>query len=112
MATVANSAGSTTPPTGAYPSDETILGIFDESGAGENDRADDLDVLLAGADGDSDSPAHHAASVPHRASSHSSATAASTGQKENRSSESNLANAKSAQDAQHGTDAPMPEWLT
>ena len=49
MATVANNAGPTAPPSGAYPSDETILGIFDESGVGGNDRADDFDALLAGA---------------------------------------------------------------
>ena len=46
MATVANNAGPTAPPSGAYPSDETILGILDESGAGGNDRADDFDALL------------------------------------------------------------------
>src|SRR5579864_3717265 len=91
MATVANNAGPTAPPNGAYPSDETILGIFDESGAGGNDRADDFDALLAGADGADDLTAEHAASVPHRATAKNSAP---------------------AQNASQGTQSPMPEWLT
>jgi hypothetical protein len=33
MATDPNNAGPTAPLSGAYPSDETILGIFDEFGA-------------------------------------------------------------------------------
>jgi hypothetical protein len=93
MATVANSVGPTAPPSGAYPSDETILGIFDESAAGGNDRADDFDALLAGADGGDDSQAEHAASIPHRASAANEPV-------------------KSVQNAQQGSEAPMPEWLT
>lgn len=93
MATVANSTGPTAPPSGPYPSDETILGIFDESGAGGNDRADDFDALLAGADRGDDSPAEHAASIPHRADAANNS-------------------AKHVQTTQQGTESPMPEWLT
>jgi hypothetical protein len=96
MSTVANNVGLTAPPSGAYPSDETILGIFDESGAGGNGRADDFGALLAGADRGNDSSAEHAASIPHRAN------AASTPNDK----------ANSSQSAQQGIDAPMPEWLT
>jgi len=100
MATVANNAGPTAPPTGSYPSDETILGIFDESGAGGNDRADDFDALLAGADGADDSPTEHAASIPHRASA--------PGAAKTPASHSDAALTKNAQ---QGSDAPMPEWI-
>jgi hypothetical protein len=98
MATVANNVGPTAPPSGAYPSDEQILGIYDESGAGGNDRADDFDALLAGADGGDDSPHAHAASIPHRAGAANSASTKTS------------APAQSA--PQEGIDAPMPEWLT
>jgi hypothetical protein len=98
MATVANSAGPTAPPSGSYPSDETILGIFDESGAEGSDRADDFDALLAGADGAENSQSEHAASIPHRASAPG---AIKTTSREG-----------IAQNAQQGIDAPMPEWLT
>jgi hypothetical protein len=91
MATVANNMGPTAPPSGGYPSDEQILGIYDESGAGGNDRADDFDALLAGADGGEDLPNAHAASIPHRAVA---------------------ANSAPTQNAQQGIGAPMPEWLT
>jgi hypothetical protein len=99
MATAANNIGPTAPPSGAYPSDETILGIFDESGAGGNDRADNFDALLAGADSGDDSPNARAASIPHRAGV------------------TNLEPAKNSiswQNAQQqqGIDSPMPEWLT
>jgi hypothetical protein len=104
MATVANNAGPTAPPSGAYPSDETILGIFDESGAGGNDSADNIHALLAGADRGSDSSIDHAASVPHRANAANSASTRSDAAKQE--------SAKPAQNAQQGTDAPMPEWLT
>lgn len=99
MATVTNNIGPTAPPSGAYPSDEQILGIYDESGAGGNDRADDFDALLAGTDGADDSPNAHAASIPHRAAATNSASAR------------NSASAQSAQ-PQQGIDAPMPAWLT
>jgi hypothetical protein len=107
MATVANNAGPTAPPSGAYPSDEIILGIFDESGAGGNDRADDFDALLAGADGVDDLSGEHAASVPHRAvatRSHPSAQSAKSRQ------DAGATNTSS--NAQQGSDALMPEWLT
>src|ERR1700735_2941451 len=93
MATVANNMGPTAPPSGAYPSDEQILGIYDESGAGGNDRADDLDALLASADGGDDLPNAHAASVPHRAGGKNSAAAQNP-------------------QPQQGIDASMQEWLT
>jgi hypothetical protein len=118
MATVANNAGSTAPPSGAYPSDETILGIFDESGAGGNDRADDFDALLAGADGADDLSGEHAASVPHRAGAAKSQSVKSrsrtfgTGATNSGSSRDDAANNNSAQSAQQGGEAPMPEWLT
>jgi hypothetical protein len=91
MATVASNAGPTAPPSGGYPSDETILGILDESGAGGNDRADDFDALLAGADGVDDLTREHAAAIPHRAPPKNSASPQNTSQ---------------------GSEAPMPEWLT
>src|ERR1700733_5757432 len=99
MATVANNVGPTAPPSGAYPSDEQILGIYDESGVGGNDRADDFDALLAGAERGDDSQHAHAASIPHRAGATNSAS---------------VTNSKAAQNAQpqQGIDASMPEWLT
>ena len=50
MATVANNAGPTAPWRGAYLSDlNKLLGIYDESGVGENrSAADDFDALPAG----------------------------------------------------------------
>ena len=104
MATVANNTGPTAPPSGAYPSDETILGIFDESGTGGNDRADDFDALLAGADGADDLSGEHAASVPHRAGPAKSQSAKSR-------QDAGATNSTSAQNAQQGNDVPMPEWL-
>jgi hypothetical protein len=98
MATVANNVGPTAPPSGAYPSDEQILGIYDESGAGGNDRADDFDALLAGADGGDDSPNAHAASIPHRAGAANSASTKTSAPAQNA--------------PQEGIDASMPEWLT
>ena len=83
MATVTNNIGPTAPPSGAYPSDEQILGIYDESGAGGNDRADDFDALLAGADGADDSPPAHAASIPHRAAATNSASARNSASAQN-----------------------------
>ena len=99
MATVANNVGPTAPPSGAYPSDEQILGIYDESGAGGNDRADDFDALPAGVDGGDDSRDAHAASIPHRPAATNSASAKASASKQNAQS-------------QQGIDAPMPEWLT
>src|SRR5580693_4400144 len=99
MATVANNVGPTAPPSGAYPSDEQILGIYDESGVGGNDRADDFDALLAGADTENDFPNAHIASIPHRAGGKNSAPGANSTPAQN-------------PQPQQGTDASMPEWLT
>ncbi len=117
MATVANNAGPTAPPSGAYPSDETILGIFDESGAGGNDRADDFDALLAGADGGDDLSGEHAASVPHRAGAAKSQNgksrqdAGATNLNSSRDGAARNNSASATQNIQQGSDAPMPEWL-
>jgi hypothetical protein len=129
MATVANNAAPAAPAGGAYPSDEQILGIFDQSGARGIDRADDFDALPAGADRGNDSPAEHAASIPHRANSARSGSAgilpaeSANAARDPRSRlEAGATNANSARDveasnnstqnAQQGIDAPMPEWLT
>jgi hypothetical protein len=120
MATVANNAGPTAPPSGAYPSDETILGIFDESGAGGNDRVDDFDALLAGAADADDSSGEHVASIPHRAANSRGASqnaksrqdAGATSSNSARESSAQNNSASATQNAQQGSDAPMPEWLT
>jgi len=102
MATVANNAGPTAPPSGAYPSDETILGIFDESSAGGNDRADDFDALLAGADGADDISTEHTASIPHRAGATNSPNA---------QSRQDASATNSASNAKLETEVQMPEWI-
>lgn len=117
MATVANNAGPTAPPSGAYPSDETILEIFDESGAGGNDRADDFDALLAGADGGDDWSDEDAASIPHRAgvgnsrNARSRQDAGATNSNSTRDGVAENNSVSSKQNTQQGTEAPMPEWI-
>ena len=108
MATVANNAGPTAPPSGAYPSDETILGIFDESGAGGNDRADDFDALLAGADGGDDLLAEHAASIPHRAGAADSRSVKNQSRTIGTGAPTSATSAKSTQ---QGSEAQVPEWI-
>jgi hypothetical protein len=111
MATVVNNTGPTAPPSGAYPSDETILGIFDESGAGGNDRADDFDALLASADGADDLSAEHAASIPHRAGATDTRSAKSRQDALRSSGQAGATNSSSAKNTQQESESSMPDWI-